>query len=377
MDGKKRLWLGTWGGGVGWIEPNEQNNKEFHHVQFPEFDDFSNGFVGVVCFDSINNAVWVGTANNIYVYNLDTKQVMEPFSSLNMGGIDGCAGYCIDRNNQLWLGLAAGLCCIDLTTLHAPRMVYQLWRYKLDNPDSKIRERVSYIYESNDGTMWIGSNGYGLYQSHLDKDGDYFFKAFTTDDGLVNNSVRGIREDKLGNIWISTTNGLSYYNREQDNFINYTEKDGLGCSQFYWNAIDYGQNGDLYLGSVDGLSVVKAGVQAPKIDDIPMAFTHIRVSDKETQPNKGMLLLHERDKSLYLEFAALDYNSPEFSAYSYRLKGFDEKWIRVSANRRTAAYTNLGAGTYHFELRYAPDGKNWQQYTEMLTIKIVPYFIST
>ena len=377
MDGINRLWVGTWGGGIGWIEPNVRNNQEFHHVQFPEFDDFSNGFVGAICFDSINNAVWVGTAHNIYVYKLDTEQVLEPFKGLNMGGIDGCAGYCIDRNNQLWLGLSAGLCCIDLTTLHAPRMVYQLWRYKLDNPDSKIRERVSYISESKDGTIWVGSNGYGLYQSFLDKDGDYHFKALNTDDGLVNNSVRGICEDKLGNIWVSTTNGLSYYNREQDNFINYTDKDGLGCSQFYWNAIDYGQSGDLYLGSVDGLSVVKAGGQVPKIDDIPIAFTYIRVSDQEAQPKENMLQIHERDKSLYLEFAALDYNSPEFSAYSYRLKGFDEKWIRVSAKRRTAAYTNLGAGTYHFELRYALDGKNWQDHTELLIIEVIPYFYKT
>ena len=377
VDGDDRLWIGTWGGGIGWIERSAHNNQVFHHVQLEEFDDFSYGLVGVICYDSINNGIWVGTANNIYLYQLSTGQVMEPFKGLNMGGIEGCAGYCIDMNNQLWLGLSVGLCRIDLTTIHAPRMVYQLWGNKLDNPDSKIRERVSYIAESKDGTIWVGSNGYGLYQSFLDENGEYFFKAFTTDDGLVNNSVRGISEDNVGNIWISTTNGLSYYNREQDNFINYTEKDGLGCSQFYWNAIEYGHNGDLYLGSVDGLSVIKDGIKVSSVANIPMAFTHIRVSDKEMQPNGEMLRLHERDKSLYLEFAALDYNSPEFSAYSYRLKGFDEKWIRVSANRRTAAYTNLRAGTYHFELRYAPDGKNWQDHTELLTIEIIPYFYKT
>ena len=376
-DDKDRLWVGTWGGGIGWIDPSSRNNIVFNHIYHPDYDDFSIGFVGVLCYDSFNNAIWVGTSSNIYVYMLNTGQIIEPFKGLNMGGIEGCAGYCIDRDNHLWIGLSSGLCRIDLHTINAPRVVYQLWRNKLDEPESKVRERVTYITESSDGIIWVGSNGYGLYQSYLDKDGDYLFKALTTDDGLVNNSVRGIREDKLGNMWVSTINGLSYYNREQDNFINYTEKDGLGCSQFYWNAIEYGHNGDLYLGSVDGLSVIKDGIKVTSVANIPMAFTHIRVSDKEMQPNGEMLRLHERDKSLYLEFAALDYNSPEFSAYSYRLKGFDEKWIRVSANRRTAAYTNLGSGTYHFELRYAPDGKNWQDHTEQLTIEVIPYFYKT
>ena len=376
-DDKNRLWIGTWGGGIGWIDRSSPSSIVFNPITHPDFENFSIDLVGVLCHDSINRAIWVGTSSNIYVYKLDTGQVIEPFNGINIGGIEGCAGYCIDSNHHLWIGLSSGLCRIDLRTLHAPRIVYQLWRNKLDEPESKIRERVTYITESKDGTIWVGSNGYGLYQSYLDVDGDYQFKAFTTDDGLVNNSVRGIQEDNLGNIWISTTNGLSCFNRQSESFINYTEKDGLGCSQFYWNAIDCGHNGDLYLGSVNGLSVVKPDVQTLKTERTPMAFTHIRVADKETQPVDGVLRVHERDKSLYIEFAALDYNSPEFSAYSYRLKGFDDKWVRVSANRRTAAFTNLRAGTYHFELRYAPDGKDWQESTEQLTIKVVPYFYKT
>ena len=81
--------------------------------------------------------------------------------------------------------------------------------------------------------------------------------------------------------------------------------------------------------------------------------------NEERLYTNGTLQLHERDKSLYIEFAALGYDASTFANYYYRLKGFDDKWIKVPANRRQAAYTNLRPGNYTFELRYAPDGKQW------------------
>ncbi len=374
-DGSNRLWVGTWGGGIGWVDKRDNAPRLFHHVLSEGIGDFSYGLVGFIAYDKINEVLWVGTANGIYTYNPTTGEVTEPLPVL--GGIEGSLGYCIDSNNQLWIGLSTGLARIELNTLHAPRMLYQLWHSKLDDPNSELRERVSYIAESGDGTIWVGSNGYGLYRSYFNEEGEYCFKAYKTDDGLVNNSVRGIREDKKGNIWIATINGLSCMNPMTENFANYTEKDGLACSQFYWNGIAMGSEDDLYLGSVNGLTVVYPEVYTHNREDIPLAFTHVRVADKEAQLQNNRLEFHERDKSLYIEFAALDYNESEFSAYSYRLKDFEDKWINVSHNRRAAAFTNLKPGTYSFELRYAPDGKDWMAHTEELHIVVKPYFYKT
>ena len=96
------------------------------------------------------------------------------------------------------------------------------------------------------------------------RNGEYTFRPFTTEDGLINNSVRCISEDKEGYLWITTTNGLSRFNPNNNSFFNYTRKDGLLSNQFYWNAICRAANGDLYVGSTKGLSVVK-----PVIDTNP------------------------------------------------------------------------------------------------------------
>lgn len=87
--------------------------------------------------------------------------------------------------------------------------------------------------------------------------------------------------------------------------------------------------------------------------------------------------MHESDKSLSIEFSALDYALESQAQYSYRLKGFDDAWVTVPSNRNNATYTNLYPGKYVFQLRYAPDGKHWLAHTEELVIVVRPYFYKT
>lgn len=375
-DNQGKLWVGTWGGGFGWID-KKNNNKKFHHINSFDNPDITWGFICAICYDSYNNVIWLTTNTNIYAYDLKDGTFIEPFKGLNLGGIEaGNAGYYIDKDNYLWLGLTMGLCRINLQTLRTSKIDYQLWDKKLDMPDSKLKEKVTFIYQSKDGTIWVGSNGYGFYKSSLDKNGKYTFQALTTKDGLINNSVRGILEDNKGNIWISTINGLSCYNPISNSFHNYTKKDGLLSNQFYWNAAFCASNGDLYLGSTLGLSVVKPYINYNNKKEVPIVPTHIRISEQEVYI-KNEIQMHERNKSLQIEFAALDYDPSNSVVYSYRLKGFNDTWIKTNALQRTANYTNLHPGKYTFELRYSLDGKVWMENSLNLPITVKPYFYKT
>lgn len=62
------------------------------------------------------------------------------------------------------------------------------------------------ILEDSKGNMWFGSIGSGVY---------YFdgkaFQNFTTKEGIPNNEITSINEDKAGNIWLGTNGGISRY----------------------------------------------------------------------------------------------------------------------------------------------------------------------
>ena len=70
--------------------------------------------------------------------------------------------------------------------------------------------------------LWFSTNGYGAYKY----DGDSFTQ-YTEEDGLTDNSIDVILEDRRGNIWFGTRfGGLSRFDGEH--FVNYTQKDSIG-----------------------------------------------------------------------------------------------------------------------------------------------------
>jgi ligand-binding sensor domain-containing protein len=70
------------------------------------------------------------------------------------------------------------------------------------------------VLEDRKGNLWFGSIGSGAYYY----DGESF-RNFTTKDGLVNNEVTSIYEDKTGNIWLGVNGGVSRYDGKS--FRNY------------------------------------------------------------------------------------------------------------------------------------------------------------
>lgn len=69
-----------------------------------------------------------------------------------------------------------------------------------------LDDRIWDIYQDTKDNYWFGSNGKGLYCYDGEK-----LKLYTRVDGLINNTIRGIQEDHLGNIFIETPSGISKY----------------------------------------------------------------------------------------------------------------------------------------------------------------------
>lgn len=59
------------------------------------------------------------------------------------------------------------------------------------------------VFEDSKCNLWVGSNDEGV-----TKIGKNEISKYTTENGLPNNSIRDIVEDKLGNIWVGTASGI-------------------------------------------------------------------------------------------------------------------------------------------------------------------------
>lgn len=381
-DDQNRLWIGSWGNGITLLDINHPERRAMKYISSHTYPGFPIDFVGSLQYDPINQGVWIGTNPGIYFYDLQTYQISLPFTDNGTTNAFGSIGALIDSKGRLWMGSMEGVFIIDLHSRKDGFFTYTHFKYKLDQPESKLLEKASCFYQAKDGTIWIGSNANGIYR-FVEEENDSHFISYTMDHGLINNGVRGILEDDRGRLWISTNNGLSCFDTSTHSFINYTTEDGLSSNQFYWNAYHQSKSGLLYFGGLNGLIAVEANKQQASNAPSNVRFTKLSIMNEEVYPDSKyidtnitlakVLHLHESDKSFSLEFSALNYNS-QAATYKYRLLGFDDEWIETPSSRRFANYTNLKHGNYIFQVMYIPEGVTADIPVTELSVIVSPFF---
>ena len=71
---------------------------------------------------------------------------------------------------------------------------------------SELGNSATYVFQARNSDDWFGSNDRGVYRY----DGKFILN-FTTKDGLCSNRIRGVQEDKSGNIYFTTYEGISKF----------------------------------------------------------------------------------------------------------------------------------------------------------------------
>ena len=378
-DKQGRLWIGTWGGGVNYIDTS---TGRVARLETNEQQASILNFVGALSYDKTNNGLWIGSNDGIFFYNLEHQALEEPFTDCQYAR--GCIGSLIDSDQKLWIGCLEGTYIIDVgkgrdNTGH---FSFRHLRNKLDNPASGIIDKITCFCQTHDGTIWLGSNGYGLYKRVKSSDGKDLFKSYTTNEGLANNSVKGMVEDNDGKLWIATGNGLSVLNPQTEVFSTLGEADGLLCQQFYWNGATRGEDGTLWFGSQNGLTCLSSGKIAntavPKLH-----FVHLTIDNQDALAGDGhidedisyakVIHLHESNRSLVIDFSALNYGNETQGIYSYRMRGLEKDWEQLAHGQHSVRYTNLPSGDYVFEVKYA-SALSGTECSAEIKVKVTPYF---
>ena len=352
-DSKGNLWVGTWGGGVDVLSGKSPFARVAKPMWLgPQSDRIDH--VGAIEPDTLNNLMWIGCNSGIYYCDLSSPSydVYAAFDDQPTG----CIGSCIDSEGQLWIGSQNGVHVIDLKSARRSggRLVfdYTNLREKLDEPGSGVPDKIVSIIQSKDGTIWLGSNGNGIYKTEEGLSGDLSFRNIGMRDGLISNVVRCLEEDEWGNIWISTGNGLSMLSPGTMQFLNYSVEQGLLSSQFYLNASCVCADGSLCFGTVDGLSVIEPSLSSYQYPPLNLYLTKTSVDGVVNySPYTSVVTLHERDRSLVFSFSTLNYATNSRFRYMYRMDGIDSRWYMVGTSDNTITYPSLPAGDYTLQVK--------------------------
>jgi len=101
---------------------------------------------------------------------------------------------------------------------------------------------VMCIYEDRAGIIWFGGRGLTRYDGKS-------FENFTTKEGLSNNDLTTIMEDKTGKLWFGTRGEPCFYDGKT--FTIFKNKDGKAFKNV-WSIIE-DKKGGIWFGDIDGL----------------------------------------------------------------------------------------------------------------------------
>ena len=364
-----RMLVGTWGGGIDIVS----TRKPYQLLEHILPGDTRLDFIGSLDYDPDSGLLWIGSNRGVFYYDFHTRALTPALAEQ----ASGCIGSCLDTSGWLWIGCREGLYAFDLKGRtadgHFPSIQYA---FKLDAPESGVREMICFIIEAADGSLWLGSNGNGVYHGIRTDDG-IAFKGYSTRDGLSNDRVRGLAEDNSGHIWISTEHGLNVLDPASGRVTPYFQEDGLASNQFHWNNACRGTDGLLYFGQVEGLSAIDPSRTVARTMDGPLRLTGVRIGERQLRnPYLKEIRLHERDRSILFQFALLSPAARRQYTYEYRLEGFEKGWTRLTGDRHEAAYSSLPRGEYRFVVRAIPSSGNAGKELA-LEVDVRPYFYKT
>jgi len=246
-------------------------------------------------------------------------------------------------DSALWVGTRSSLNRLDVSTGEIERVPANQ-----ADPTALFDGFVASTLIDHRGRFWVATFGSGVQVlESRDTHGHWRFRRLGLRDGLPHLGVNKLLEDSLGNIWVSTDNGLAVINGDNFTVQALQRPQGVAMRTFWTDSGIVTSRGEILFGANGGLTIVRPELMRAWTYQPPVVVTSVQNSSDK--------------RGLKVEFAALDYSSPEHNRYAYRLVGFDQDWIPTDPNVRLASYTNLPPGIYTLELRGSNRDGRWSE----------------
>jgi signal transduction histidine kinase/ligand-binding sensor domain-containing protein/CheY-like chemotaxis protein/AraC-like DNA-binding protein len=366
------------------------------------------------------NTLFIGTAFGLYIVKDNDFSSVKRFLPT-----EKVTAILLDSKNRLWLGTQErGLKMIEFKS--DPDLKNLKIYSETENHRILDNNRITHVKEDKDGNIWLGTYaGLNLYDEENDRfynqqslisqratsiiindihlSGDKIYlgtptglsvltyrnsalqleEFFDKDNGLINDFICAIEEDRNGNLWLSTTTTITKYQKELKNFINYDREDGVMINSFHISSSLQDDSGLIYFGGSNGIITFYPENITDEFNIPEIVFTELVVNNKRLEVGEevnGVVVLTQTiqrteridlgysQNHLSLSFAANDFFGPDNITYAYKLEGLHDEWINLGV-KNEINFTGLRSGNYELMVRASRNNQDWSE-SKKLTIVI-------
>lgn len=317
-----------------------------------------------------DGSIWIGTANRGLL-----RWVSGGSQRLSETGVrDKFIGTLAeDRTGAIWAGsyLGGGL--------------YRLSGEKVQHfgreeglPDLEVQT----LLVDGKGQLWIGStDGLSWFQ-------DGRIRTVNSQHGLPADHITAVLDDAYGRLWLASFAGIAAIDKasltdwaagRRRNITPILDRSAGGlqaytAGNFFPNCARTA-DGHLWFSTADGLVEITPSDPKTSRGPIMRVLTEEVTIDGAVLSGAGQIRIPAGARSIEIRYTALGLADPLSVRFRYRLQGTDKDWIDAGA-RRTAFYGNLKPTSYTFRVAATTDGERWTD-SPPLVLEQLPYFYET
>jgi signal transduction histidine kinase/streptogramin lyase len=160
-------------------------------------------------------------------------------------GLAGVEGLATGPDGFLWVGINRSGPGLGLQQLTGGT-----WKpFVTPELDSSNLE-VTTLFLDRENALWVGTEGHGIYRIHNGQ-----VDSFRSADGLSSDTVRSFYEDREGNLWVATTEGIDCFRHTR--MVSFSTREGLGANEV--NSVLAARDGRIWFGNHNALESLQAG----------------------------------------------------------------------------------------------------------------------
>lgn len=358
MDKNNKLIIGTMDNGLSIMDINTYDVSRYVNSKLDE-NSIPGSFVKTILRDS-RGLLWIGTDNGFSRLNEEENNFIRYKSKVydNQSMVsDNILSLCEDETGTIWVGTYGGI------SLFNPDNIFKLYKHNPFDTNSISEASIQGLYEDDEGLLWAGTSHMGL--NSLNRDENIvkrYVNEVGNDKSLIDNNISevvGIDNE----IWIATELGLSKFDKNTNEFTNYTSdgtKNSLPNDVVRTLFID--SEGMLWIGTRDGLASF----------DRKDTFVSYKQKFEENGIKEHMLSdIYEDSDGIMWFGSAIDgglikYNKNTGEIKNYKNNEEDKNSLSFNSIKsiNEDSYGNLWVGTHYGLNKFNKETEKFTRYTE-------------
>jgi len=372
------LWVGTYNGGLNRLDLKTGATTTYRHSPLDNSSIGDDGITSIL--RTSGGQLLIGTfGGGLNILESDSESFVtlkhKPSDPKSISNNNVIALF-EDSLGYIWVGTEKGL-----NRFLPDTQTFERIYSNQNDPDGLSGDLIWAFFEDKKQGLWLGTRGAGLYywSAEFRRNLTEKFKHYVNDEAFPSLNIYGIQADEEDNLWISHNKGISKFDTETLEAINYGIQNGLQDNEFNLGASIKTSDGSIYFGGNNGFNIIsskpipEAGIR-PQVQIFDIRIMNEKREFDIPYYDLDTLDLDYQDRMVTIEFFAADFNYPDTINYAYKLEGINPDWV-ISPDARVASFTTLPAG--HYTLKLAAQGSsgiwNWDGFSLPINVRPPPW----